>query len=108
MISKIDPLLRDRSGEITFATSVFMVMAPSKEEADQKMHQIMPQDLIKGLMDAPARQEVRHKILGPPEACIARLHQYREAGIGHLVCIFIDPSDIELFAKEVLPEFKEN
>ena len=108
MISKIDPLLGDRSGKITFATSVFMVMAPTKEEADQKIHQIMPRDLIKSLMDAPARQEVRHKVLGPPEACIARLQQYVDAGIGHLVLIFIDPSDMERFAKEVLPEFESS
>jgi alkanesulfonate monooxygenase SsuD/methylene tetrahydromethanopterin reductase-like flavin-dependent oxidoreductase (luciferase family) len=108
MISKIRPLLGSRSGKITFATSVFMVMGSSKEAAEQKMLQIIPEDLYRVLMEAPVRLELGNGIFGPPEECIPRLHQYVDAGIGHLVCIFIDPGDIERFAEEVLPEFKSS
>jgi alkanesulfonate monooxygenase SsuD/methylene tetrahydromethanopterin reductase-like flavin-dependent oxidoreductase (luciferase family) len=108
MISKINPLLGSRSGKITFATSVFMVIGSSKEAAEQKMHQIIPEDLYNVLMEAPVRLELGNGIFGPPEECIRRLHQYVDAGIGHLVLISIDPGDLELFAKEVLPEFKSN
>ena len=105
MVAKITPLLNARSGEFTFATALFIVMGPSQEEADRKLHRKIPQPYYSALMNTPVRREITHRISGPSEECRLQIKHYAEAGIGHLILIFIDPADIDRFATQVLPEF---
>lgn len=106
MVAKIDPLLKKRSKKVTFATALFIVIASSKEEADRKWHRKIPEQYYRALMNTPVRLEMKHKIMGSPEECIVQIRRYADAGIGHLILIFLDLNDIDLFAKQVLPEFK--
>ncbi len=106
MISKIAPLLQEKNGSMTFATSVFISMGSNREEADKKMHAVIPEDAYRAFLAAPVSLELKHRILGPPGDCVKRLKQYSDAGIEHMVLVFIDPEDIKIFAQQVIPEFK--
>jgi alkanesulfonate monooxygenase SsuD/methylene tetrahydromethanopterin reductase-like flavin-dependent oxidoreductase (luciferase family) len=57
-------------------------------------------------MKARIRQEISHRIAGSPKECLLRLREYAEAGVTHLILIFLDPKDVDLFVKEVLPELR--
>jgi len=80
---------------MTFATALFIVMGKSRAEADRKMHRKIPEDRYKALISTPVRLEIKHRSLGPPEACVVQIQRYVEAGIGHLILIFIDLEDMD-------------
>lgn len=104
MIAKIKPILGEREKHFSFGTAHFLLMGLDKEKADQKLHQIIPENTWNDFMKARIRQEIKHRISGSPKACLKRLNEYSEAGLGHLILIFLDPVDVETFIREVLPE----
>ncbi|MFB0562192.1 MAG: LLM class flavin-dependent oxidoreductase [Candidatus Lokiarchaeia archaeon] len=91
---------------IKYATMLTTVMSSNREEANRKLEQNFPEEILKQFLRAPVRKEFRNRIAGSSEECIAQIEQYAEAGINHLILLFIDPMDTKIFADEVLPSFK--
>jgi alkanesulfonate monooxygenase SsuD/methylene tetrahydromethanopterin reductase-like flavin-dependent oxidoreductase (luciferase family) len=55
------------------------------------------------------RASLGHAIVGTPPQCVEQLRRYADYGIGWVFLLFPEPvsvGDLELFAKEVMPEFK--
>ncbi len=62
-----------------------------------------------GYSAAYTQQRLTHALLGTPEQCVARLHEYIALGIHHFFLVFPDLPDLtslELFAHTVLPTFR--
>jgi len=108
MVSRIMPMLGDKVGDFAIGTAHFVVMGQSREEGYEKMRRIIPQESWDDFMKARIRQEIRHRIAGSPRECLFRLREYAEAGVTHLILIFLDPGDVDLFVKEVLPALKNS
>ena len=106
MISRIKPLLGTKADGFGFGTAHFLLLGADKEAADKKLRQIIPETTWNDFMKARIRQEIRHRISGSPAECVERLKQYAQAGISRLILVFLDPADIDLFIKEILPEVK--
>lgn len=56
------------------------------------------------------RASLSNAIVGTPPQCVGQLRRYTDYGIGWFFLLFPEPvsvADLELFAKEVMPEFKQ-
>jgi FMNH2-dependent dimethyl sulfone monooxygenase len=106
MVLKAKPMIRRRGEVFSFCTAHFVLMGADQEKAEAKLRQIIPEKTWKDFMKAGIRKEIKHRISGTPRECLSRLREYADAGVTHLICIFLDPLDLDLFAKEVLPEFQ--
>jgi alkanesulfonate monooxygenase SsuD/methylene tetrahydromethanopterin reductase-like flavin-dependent oxidoreductase (luciferase family) len=58
-------------------------------------------------MKADIKKELHHRISGSPQQCLQRIKDYAHAGINRLILIFFDPQDVDTFAREVMPELKD-
>ncbi|HET8850923.1 MAG TPA: LLM class flavin-dependent oxidoreductase [Ktedonobacteraceae bacterium] len=64
----------------------------------------------RGYSVANAWQRLEHALVGTPEQCVARLQAYVALGIRHFFLLFPDLPDVtslELFARTVLPVFRQ-
>ena len=62
-----------------------------------------------GISTAEFRANLGNAIVGTPQQCAEQLRQYTDYGIGWFFLLFSEPvsiGDLELFADEVMPEFK--
>jgi len=106
MVSKITPMLAEKAKDFALGTAHFISIGPSREEAYQKMRRIIPPETWKDFMQAPIQKEIKNRISGSSRQCLSQLEQYAEAGLSHLILVFLDPGDVEIFVKEVLPDFR--
>jgi dimethylsulfone monooxygenase len=107
MIESIKPLLRRNVAEFSFCTALFVSMGANAKSADAKFRQMIPEGTWNSFMKAAIRKEIHNRILGSPEECIRRIHEYTGCGVTNLITIFVDPGDVEVFASKVLPEVRE-
>jgi len=106
MVSKISPMLADKAADFALGTAHFISIGPSREEAYQKIRRIIPQETWNDFMQAPIQKEIKNRISGSSRQCLSQLKQYDEAGLTHLILVFLDPGDVDIFVKEVLPDFR--
>ena len=57
-------------------------------------------------MKADIRLEIKNRISGTPDQCLKRIKEYIDVGLKRLIFIFFDPADVEIFAREILPEIR--
>ena len=107
MVSKITPMLADKAKDFALGTAHFISIGPSREEAYQKMRRIIPPETWNDFMQAPIQKEIKNRISGSSRQCLSQLKQYAEAGLSHLILVFLDPGDVDIFVKEVLPDFRQ-
>jgi alkanesulfonate monooxygenase SsuD/methylene tetrahydromethanopterin reductase-like flavin-dependent oxidoreductase (luciferase family) len=106
MIARMRPLLGQKADDFVFGTALFALMGPTREKADEKLRKVIPEKTWNDFMNADIRKEIKHRISGPPQDFVGRLRQYQAAGVNRIILIFLDPADVDLFVKEVLPEFR--
>lgn len=107
MISRIRPLLGKGKEDFGVGSAHVVILDKDKEEAYAKLKRMIPPETWDRFMTADIRLEIKHRISGSPKECIERIKEYRETGLNRLIFIFFDPNDIDLFAREVLPEIRD-
>ena len=105
-IAALTQIGKAKTRSIKYATMLSALLGSSRDEANQKLKQIYPEEIEKQFLSIPARAEHQNRIAGSPEECIAQIEQYAKAGINHLILLFHDLGDLEPFADEVLPHFR--
>lgn len=107
MIKKISPLISTRNTDFSVGSSHVVIMGPDKDKAYEKLRTLIPAATWDRFMTADIRLEIKNRISGTPQECLDRIKEYIDIGLKRLIFIFFDPSDVALFAKEVLPEIRK-
>lgn len=112
-VAKIKASAEELGKDLTnfqWACFPYITIYPTEEEAAQvAAKQLGGQYLYGGDFINIVRN---YCLLGPPEACIARLQEFIDAGARHIIFSLACPRDevdrhIETIAKEIIPHFQE-
>ena len=106
IVSRFRPMLGDKADGFTIASAHVTVMGSEKAADDDKLHSIIPKETWDLFMTADIKKEIKHRISGSPEQCLQLIKEYAHAGVNNLILIFFDPQDVDLFAREVMPELR--
>lgn len=107
MMKKITPMISTRDNDFSIGSSHVVVMGADSDKAYEKLRSIVPPATWERFMKADIRLEIKNRISGTPDQCLKRIKEYIDVGLKRLIFIFFDPADVEIFAKEVLPEIRE-
>ncbi|MFC1892032.1 LLM class flavin-dependent oxidoreductase [Thermodesulfobacteriota bacterium] len=106
MFNRIRPMLGDKAENFGLGMAAFVIMGKDPDAATQKMKKMISPEVWERFQMADIRFEINHRISGNPQQCLDRIKEYEKAGMNRLICIFLDPDDSELFARDVMPHLR--